>query len=413
MAESDSGDFEDSNYFERSRDEKAPGGRRLDNQPFDEALDVSASLDMSGAGIPRAGLGAQHKGAGGPREPRQLANDQYDEALDVSASMDVKSFAGGSPTQPPGHGGLAKVEEAEISNNPFDEVHDMSGSDDESIDTTASAKYPGAAVDPNPDSKPNVEPNPIPDPRPNPNPKDAKMSKSSQDAAAAALSGGSTMGGAKASGAMGSMGGQTGGLKAAMSPGSKSSGVASEDESEEESDDEAESSGVIYKNAYKSSDYAHLNVGAEVRELFNYIERYKPHEVELDTTLMCFIPDYIPAVGDMDAFLKVPRPDGVEDDLGLKVLDEPSASQSDPTVLELQLRAISKKVHGDVSVRSIENAHKSPADIERWIKSIQELHRNKPPPRVTYNRSMPEIEPLMEAWPEDFERALSQIAIPP
>mmetsp|Transcript_34837 Transcript_34837/g.109393 ORF Transcript_34837/g.109393 Transcript_34837/m.109393 type:complete len:388 (-) Transcript_34837:124-1287(-) len=387
MAESDSGDFEDSNYFERSRDEKAPGGRRLDNQPFDEALDVSASLDMSGAGIPRAGLGAQHKGAGGPREPRQLANDQYDEALDVSASMDVKSFAGGSPTQPPGHGGLAKVEEAEISNNPFDEVHDMSGSDDESIDTTASAKYPGAA--------------------------DAKMSKSSQDAAAAALSGGSTMGGAKASGAMGSMGGQTGGLKAAMSPGSKSSGVASEDESEEESDDEAESSGVIYKNAYKSSDYAHLNVGAEVRELFNYIERYKPHEVELDTTLMCFIPDYIPAVGDMDAFLKVPRPDGVEDDLGLKVLDEPSASQSDPTVLELQLRAISKKVHGDVSVRSIENAHKSPADIERWIKSIQELHRNKPPPRVTYNRSMPEIEPLMEAWPEDFERALSQIAIPP
>ena len=50
--------------------------------------------------------------------------------------------------------------------------------------------------------------------------------------------------------------------------------------------------------------------------------------------------------------------DAARDELGLKVLDEPSASQSDSTVLELQLRAISKKQHGDVAVRSIENAAK-------------------------------------------------------
>ncbi|EKU20917.1 intraflagellar transport protein 46 isoform 2-like protein, partial [Nannochloropsis gaditana CCMP526] len=31
------------------------------------------------------------------------------------------------------------------------------------------------------------------------------------------------------------------------------------------------------------------------------------------------IPDYLPAVGEMDAFLKMPRPDGVPDDLGRKV----------------------------------------------------------------------------------------------
>lgn len=34
-----------------------------------------------------------------------------------------------------------------------------------------------------------------------------------------------------------------------------------------------------------------------------------------------------------------------------QVLDEPAAVQSDATVLELQLRAISKKHHGDVAVR--------------------------------------------------------------
>lgn len=39
----------------------------------------------------------------------------------------------------------------------------------------------------------------------------------------------------------------------------------------------------------------------------------------------------------------------------MKVLDEPAANQSDATVLELQLRAISKKQHGDVAVRWVRN----------------------------------------------------------
>jgi hypothetical protein len=38
--------------------------------------------------------------------------------------------------------------------------------------------------------------------------------------------------------------------------------------------------------------------------------RYKAHDVELDTSLKCFVPDYIPTVGEMDAFVKIPRPDG-------------------------------------------------------------------------------------------------------
>ena len=48
-----------------------------------------------------------------------------------------------------------------------------------------------------------------------------------------------------------------------------------------------------------------MNVSAEVRDLFQYIERYKPQEVELHTTLKCFIPEYIPTIGEMDAFIKV------------------------------------------------------------------------------------------------------------
>ena len=39
------------------------------------------------------------------------------------------------------------------------------------------------------------------------------------------------------------------------------------------------------------------------------------------------------------------RPDGGQDELGSRVLDEPSAKQSDPTVLDLHLRAITKEAN--------------------------------------------------------------------
>lgn len=71
--------------------------------------------------------------------------------------------------------------------------------------------------------------------------------------------------------------------------------------------------------------------------------RYTPQNVELENKLCPFLPDFIPAVGDIDAFIKVPRPDGKKDTLGLTVLDEPCTMQSDPAVLQLQLRAVAKQ----------------------------------------------------------------------
>ena len=74
----------------------------------------------------------------------------------------------------------------------------------------------------------------------------------------------------------------------------------------------------------------------DVKELFDYIVRYVPQKIELDYKLKPFIPDFIPAVGDIDAFIKVESNNPLE--LGLTVLDEPSAKQSDPNIMELQLR---------------------------------------------------------------------------
>ena len=89
--------------------------------------------------------------------------------------------------------------------------------------------------------------------------------------------------------------------------------------------------------------------------------RYTPQKVDLETKFKPFIPDYIPAVGDIDAFikvsirnqneywggnilnldlesyLKVMRCEHDTETLGLTVLDEPAALQSDPTILDLQV----------------------------------------------------------------------------
>ena len=53
--------------------------------------------------------------------------------------------------------------------------------------------------------------------------------------------------------------------------------------------------------------------------------RFTPQQIDLENKLRPFIPEYIPAVGDIDAFLKVSRPDEKPEKLGLQILDEPRA----------------------------------------------------------------------------------------
>uniref|UniRef100_A0A8C0ICL3 Intraflagellar transport protein 46 homolog n=1 Tax=Bubo bubo TaxID=30461 RepID=A0A8C0ICL3_BUBBB len=165
---------------------------------------------------------------------------------------------------------------------------------------------------------------------------------------------------------------------------------------------------------FNLTDYDYLPVSSEIKELFEYIKRYTPKTVEIEHKLQPFIPDFIPAVGDIDAFLKVPRPDGKPDNLGLLVLDEPSTKQSDPTVLSLWLTENSKQhnITQQIKVKSLENAEKNPKAIDNWIESISELHRCKPPATVHYSRPMPDIEALMQEWSPEFEELLGKVRCP-
>lgn len=185
------------------------------------------------------------------------------------------------------------------------------------------------------------------------------------------------------------------------------------EESESESEEESAVRQPSQAKLYNPADYKHLVVSSEIQDLFDYIGRHKPADIELDTKMKPFIPDFIPAIGEIDAFLKVPAPDDKKDDLGLVTLDEPAAQQSDPTVLDLQLRVVSKTFNQKpVTVRSIENADKHPKKITKWVQNIEEVHRQKPPPNVHYSRPMPEIETLMQAWPHEFEELLKSTALP-
>ncbi|KAJ7392871.1 Intraflagellar transport protein 46 [Desmophyllum pertusum] len=110
-------------------------------------------------------------------------------------------------------------------------------------------------------------------------------------------------------------------------------------DSSEEDDDDEDAHGTALEGAYDPADYEHLPVSQEIKELFQYITRYvqtctmlgiTPQSIDLEHKMKPFNPDFIPAVGDIDAFLKVTRPDGKPETLGLVVLDEPMAKTIRP-----------------------------------------------------------------------------------
>ena len=330
--------------------------------------------------------------SGGGKSEKILKNEQFDEALDVSMSMDARTPLKKEAKSTPADKASSSADK--FADKPFDEAVSMGSSDDDSsVETNASPKSSRNKAAAN-----------------QPSPMDEATIKAHQDHALSAHPSSQRTHLSPAGAAAGMP--TPAAAAAANSSMEESQDDSDTEESSSDSEDEASGAQLNVEGAYNPQDYANLDVGGDIREIFDYISRYKPHEVELDTSLKCFIPEHIPAVGEMDAFIKIPKPSGEEDDLGLKVLDEPAATQSDATVLELQLRAISKKSAGEVSVRSIENAAKNPQEIQRWINSINELHRNKPPQSVHYKKSMPDIEVLMDVWPEEFEDGLVKDKIP-
>lgn len=151
--------------------------------------------------------------------------------------------------------------------------------------------------------------------------------------------------------------------------------------------------------------------------IISHFVRYSPPKIDIDYHLHPFIPDYIPAVGDTDCFLKVIPPEIFQNNpeinsflnkLGLEVLDEPSGEQSDPTLLHMKLRSASKsfKPVGPPPAFS-----KSTKDIDKWITEIQRLHLNQPDQTLVH-RPQIDIDNLMGEWPPNIEKELKVAGFP-
>lgn len=161
---------------------------------------------------------------------------------------------------------------------------------------------------------------------------------------------------------------------------------------------------------YDPSIYANLDVSAEVKDLFKYITRFRPQTVELDTKLKAFIPDYIPAVGEVDAFIKPPRPDNQAETLGLLTIDEPCLNQSKESTMRVIIQSTKIVRPTNRVVDSIENADKNPKDINRWIHDVASIQRQAP--SVVYSKAFPDIENLMQVWPAEIEDAFQGLRLP-
>ncbi|CAG9856692.1 unnamed protein product [Phyllotreta striolata] len=176
---------------------------------------------------------------------------------------------------------------------------------------------------------------------------------------------------------------------------------------------------------YNPKDFEQLEVDDEVKDLFQFISRYTPQQINLTHKFKPFVPEYLPAVGDIDAFLKVYPPESTVDDekrtesfehLGLTVLDEPASNQSDPAVLYLRLRAASgnprRKDDENAVVKKIDDVEKNAKTIEKWIKDISDLHKSKSSVAMRFTEPMPDLDDLMQEWPEAVENELKEKGFP-
>jgi intraflagellar transport protein 46 len=72
----------------------------------------------------------------------------------------------------------------------------------------------------------------------------------------------------------------------------------------------------------------------DLKKLMDYIDMYSPIDIDLAPTLQVFVPEWLPCIGDLDAFVKIAKPNQDTDLIGLTVLDEPASEQTDPSSIQ-------------------------------------------------------------------------------
>ncbi|XP_034474007.1 intraflagellar transport protein 46 homolog [Drosophila innubila] len=167
-----------------------------------------------------------------------------------------------------------------------------------------------------------------------------------------------------------------------------------------------------------------LPLQPDLKEIFPYILKYTPQTIETPYHLQPFIPEFVPAVGDVDAMLKVQAPALLQPQrqreldehlqrLGLMVLDEPSGSQSEPSLLNMKLRSVLSGSRGrnprnaSYSATLVPTA-RSAKDIERWIGEVEQVHMTQ---SMYDAQPRKDIDALLEDWPRSFADTATKDAL--
>ena len=153
----------------------------------------------------------------------------------------------------------------------------------------------------------------------------------------------------------------------------------------------------------------------ELAQLFSLITKFQPPPLEMTAHFKPFLPDLVASIGAIDAFIKVPRPDGEQDCLGLTLLDEPTIGCSNPQIVKMQLREKYGVVggnEGDGYIGFIDKPRENPKALASFLESYDEILRNRAAPNMTYSFKIPDIEELMQPWPDEMESALQSLPLP-
>nr|KAJ3423171.1 Intraflagellar transport protein 46 [Polyrhizophydium stewartii] len=169
---------------------------------------------------------------------------------------------------------------------------------------------------------------------------------------------------------------------------------------------------------------ASQNSNEEVAALLLFIDSFQPEstELELGSCLKCFIPDLIPAIGDIDPFIKA-RFSGMR--LArrsahriLTVLHTRLAVADYHAAVDLALRAfaLDSGTAKAGQVRSIEMHGSVPPakHVDRWIASVKKVHEDSLRTATALDSLPCDIEALMAEWPTKINNVLSndEITLP-
>ena len=150
-------------------------------------------------------------------------------------------------------------------------------------------------------------------------------------------------------------------------------------------------------------------------DLFERFKKFQPEPFEINIHWKPFLPEFLPSIGMVDAFVKVPDPFAEIDPLGLNILDEPSIDQTNSQIYKMELRdkfVVNYENNIDGFIGFIENLENNQKSLDSFLDSIENIYRNRPPPTMVYTNIMPEIEDLMEPWPEQLEQAFKTLPLP-